>query len=104
MISLPFNEVRSLLQQIGDPITQSSVTAERSLLAALRAGCHAPVGVATTVAEDQLTLAAVVLSSDGRERLTVTGTLAAFQAEMLGKQLAADLQRQGADALINPGA
>jgi len=96
-------ELRSLLQRIGDPITQSAITAERSLLAALRAGCHAPVGVETTVAGDQLTLEAVVLSSDGRERLTATGTLAAFQAEMLGKQLAADLQRQGAAVLINPG-
>ena len=95
-------ELRSLLQRIGDPITQSAITAERSLLAALRAGCHAPVGVETTVAGDQLTLEAVVLSSDGRERLTATGTLAAYQAEMLGKQLAADLQRQGAGVLINP--
>ena len=39
------------------------------MLSRLGAGCHAPVGVATTVENDELTLEAVVLSPDGKQRL-----------------------------------
>ena len=89
------------LGTIADTAAVRAVTAERSLLADLRAGCHAPVGVETRQSGDELTLAAVVLSPDGRERLTASATSPAEQAESLGKQVAEELRRQGADALIN---
>ncbi len=88
-------------QKLSDPATFDAVTAERSLLSDLRAGCHAAVGVTTRQSKDDLTLDAVVLSSDGRQRLTASATLSANQAESLGKLVAEELRRQGADSLIN---
>ena len=49
---------------LDDPLTRASVTAERSLLARLEAGCSAPVGALATVVADQIFLNAVVHTSD----------------------------------------
>ena len=95
-------ELRAMLKQLDDPATRFAVTAERRLLARLRAGCHAPVGALTSIQADQLQLEAIVLSTDGRQRLTASAVLNADKAEMLGEQVADDLLAQGAAALINP--
>ena len=84
--------------------TRSAVTAERSLLAALEAGCTAPVGAYAEAAEGEdgleLYLRAVVVSLDGTEsiRKSATGPLTA--AERIGRELAADLLDDGAGALV----
>lgn len=81
--------------------TKCCVLAEREMLAALCAGCLAPVGGSARVAGDgTLVLAASVLSFDGRQKLTaeVSGQLEDYA--MLGKRAAAELIGQGADALI----
>lgn len=49
---------------LDDPPTRAAVTAERSLLARLEAGCSAPVGALATVVADQIFLNAVVHTSD----------------------------------------
>ncbi len=89
-----------LLARLGaldDPASRAAVTAERSLLAALGAGCSAPVGALAEVAEDELFLRAVVVSPDGDTvvRLSTTGAVGAAAA--LGRGLADDLLREGAD-------
>jgi hydroxymethylbilane synthase len=90
---------------LDDPATRSAVTAERSLLAALEAGCTAPVGALADVAigdsgEDELYLRGVVASLDGSRaiRLSITGPLA--DAERLGHRLAAQMLEEGAADLI----
>lgn len=93
--------VLDLLDQINDPATMSAVTAERSLLAALRAGCHAPLGVFSSLQEESLTLTGVVLSPDGAQRLEAQAEGTVFSAEELGVQVAAQLQEAGATELIN---
>jgi hydroxymethylbilane synthase len=96
--------VRPIVERLNDPTTWSAVTAERQTLARLGAGCHAPVGVSTTVEGDDLTLEAVVLGRDGKERLhsKTTGPLADPVA--IGNQAAEDLLRQGAGPLIEAAA
>lgn len=89
-----------ILAAVDDPPTHAAVAAERSLLFALEAGCHAPVGAATRVAGDQLILEAVVLSPDGRTRLHALCEAPLAQAEELGRQVAAALLLQGAAACI----
>jgi hydroxymethylbilane synthase len=92
------------LRVLDDPTTRSAVTAERSLLAALEAGCTAPVGAYAEAAEGEdgleLYLRAVVVSLDGSEsiRKSATGPLTA--AERVGRDLAADLLDDGAGALV----
>jgi hydroxymethylbilane synthase len=80
------------------------VTAERTLLATLEAGCSAPVGAYAEAAEGEqvleLYLRAVVSAVDGSAsvRLSATGPL--DEAERIGRDLAADLLAEGAADLM----
>jgi hydroxymethylbilane synthase len=80
--------------------SRSAVAAERHLLAALRAGCLAPVGAWGRVEAERLVLDAVVLSLDGRSRLNVTVSVSADDPTAAGQAAAQDLLSQGAAALI----
>jgi len=87
------------LRPLDDPWTRAAVAAERGLLAALEAGCTAPVGALAEVAEGdrgpELYLRAVVASADGSVcvRLSATGPLG--DGEDVGRRLAADLLAEG---------
>jgi hydroxymethylbilane synthase len=96
---------------LDDEGTRAAVTAERALLAALEAGCSAPVGALAEIVED--------LDAEGKvvERISLRGTAAIdgedgvvdmvraialadkHQAAQLGKDLAAELLDLGAGAL-----
>jgi hydroxymethylbilane synthase len=95
------------LALLDDPATHAAVLAERSLLAALEAGCSAPVGAHAVIADGLLTLTATVTAPDGRAALrdvrsVATGNLLDMHtdAERLGRRLAADLLAGGADTLM----
>ena len=57
--------------------TRAAVAAERAFLAAVEAGCTAPVGALAEVAEDELYLRGVIASLDGSDvfRQSVTGPI-----------------------------
>lgn len=93
-------EVVQALEQITDRNAMAAVRAERRLLSDLRAGCHAPVGVFTTIEEDVLTLDAVVLSIDGTERITAKHSESIETPERVGEKVAAELISLGADVLV----
>jgi hydroxymethylbilane synthase len=93
-------EILTILERLTDPVTFRSVLAERSLLATLRAGCHAPLGVQTQWRGEQMFLEAVVLSLDGRQRLTAAADAPAADAIALGAEVARRLHAQGAGDLI----
>lgn len=88
-----------------DPATRAATTAERTLLAALEAGCTAPVGaLATPVgAGGTLRLAAVVAAPDGSTVLRRSATADAADAEGLGRRLAQELLDAGAADLVAAG-
>ena len=86
----------SLLRQLDDASTRAAVTAERAVLAALEAGCSAPVGALGVVselgfAEPELTLEALVASSDGSAVTRMSITSPVIDADAAGRQLAARL-------------
>jgi hydroxymethylbilane synthase len=97
-------EIADLVAVLDHPTTRSAVTAERSLLAALEAGCTAPVGACAEAAEGdeglELYLRAVAVSPDGSVsiRKSATGPLTA--AEQLGRDLATELLDDGAGRLV----
>ncbi len=93
-------DTQAALAPMDDEATRAAVTAERQLLACLRAGCHAPVGVATSINSGRLSLEAVVLSADGKQRLTAKGERDPAEANALGEKVAEALLEQGAAALI----
>jgi hydroxymethylbilane synthase len=86
---------------LDDPDTRAAVNAERALLAALEAGCSAPVGALAVVAEDddgslELFLRASVTAVDGSAAVRLSATGATTDAEAVGRRLAADLLAEGA--------
>ncbi|GAA3155857.1 hydroxymethylbilane synthase [Blastococcus jejuensis] len=98
------SRTRELLGRLEHPVTRSCVVAERSVLAALEAGCSAPVAAYAEVAEGEtgpeLFLRASVTALDGGDsvRGSVTGPLT--DASALGRALAADLLDRGAAELM----
>ncbi|MES2793287.1 MAG: hydroxymethylbilane synthase [Planctomycetota bacterium] len=92
--------LRTILHRLSHPETFAAITAERSVLSELRAGCHAPLGVSTTIINAHLRLEAVVLSPDGRTRITAEATAPQIEASTLGVTVAELLKEQGADLLI----
>ena len=90
----------SILSRLTDRAAMTEVLAERACLRELKAGCHAPVGVLTRVDGDRLTLEGVVLSIDGRERISAQANASADQAEAIGICVAHLLVAQGAERLM----
>jgi hydroxymethylbilane synthase len=89
-----------LLRKLNDRDTCQAVLAERAMLRALGGGCQVPIGAASSISGDMLTLRGVVLSPDGKRRLEGARRSPSEEAETLGKQLAEELRRRGADQLL----
>jgi hydroxymethylbilane synthase len=85
---------------LDDAPTRAAVIAERSLLATLLGGCLAPVGAWARCDDGALVLDAVVLSTDGKQRIATRLTDDLNSAAMLGQHAAEQLLAQGAAALI----
>ncbi|MER6311350.1 hydroxymethylbilane synthase [Streptomyces sp. NPDC001739] len=118
-------DLAATLAELDDPDTRAAVTAERSLLAALEAGCSAPVGAladlsprsrlrasrgglqADEQAFTELHLRGVVGTTDGSTlvQLSTTGHVPASPDEtsvpqQLGRELAAEMLAKGAAGLM----
>lgn len=91
---------RSALASLNDAMTRIEVTAERSALAALRAGCHAPVGAYARIESGRLRLDVVVLSIDGRRRFAASEEGTTDDAEGIGIRAAEILLGGGAAELL----
>jgi len=93
------------LARVDDEHSRGAVAAERSLLAALEAGCSAPVAALADVAETEegefeIYLRGGVFSKDGSFalRLSSTGTLT--DAVEVGRRLAAEILAEGAETVL----
>jgi hydroxymethylbilane synthase len=95
---------RELLAPLEDAATRACVAAERSALAALEAGCSAPVGAYAEVAEGEtgpeLFLRASVTALDGSDAVRSSLTGPAAEAARLGREIAAELLDRGAADLM----
>lgn len=103
------------LAALDDPPTRAAVTAERSLMAHLGAGCAAPVGALARPDDGggsggdgggdgstaRLRLDALVVSPDGARRLVVRETGPAREAEALGARAARSLLEAGAAGIAD---
>ena len=98
-------ELAAAVAVIDDAVTRAAVLAERSLLAALEAGCTAPVGGYAELAEGdhgeyELYLRGAVAAYDGSADLRLSATGDVDEAEAIGRRLAADLLDAGAADLM----
>lgn len=93
-----------VLEQLDDRDTRAAVTAERSLLATLEAGCSAPVGALAEIAEgddgDELWLRAVVGDISGAPTIRLSATGLPSEAAAVGERLAVEMLSEGAAALV----
>src|SRR5207253_4775234 len=82
---------RAALAKLDHPPTAHAVRAERAFLRTLGGGCLVPIGAATRVDVQTLSLRGAVLSPDGSRRIAgdIAGPL--NEAEILGQRLAQDL-------------
>ncbi len=101
---------------LDDPASRVAVTAERAFLAAVEAGCSAPVGALAEhvwvvtddeddpPGDDELWLRGVVADVSGRPLLRLSRTGSPQDPEAVGRGLAADMLAEGAAALVaGPG-
>jgi hydroxymethylbilane synthase len=97
-------ELISRLAALDHADSRSAVTAERALLAALEAGCTAPVGGLAVIAEGddgpELFLRGSVTAADGSDAVRLSATGPVTEAAAIGRRLAADLLADGADELF----
>ncbi|MEU2149139.1 hydroxymethylbilane synthase, partial [Streptomyces globisporus] len=93
-------DLAAALAELDDPYTRVAVTAERALLAALEAGCSAPVGALADLLADgqvvnELRLRGVVGTTDGSSlvQLSTTGPVPTSHddAAALGRELASEM-------------
>jgi hydroxymethylbilane synthase len=97
-------EAREIVAALDHPDTRAAVTAERALLAALEAGCSAPVGALAEIAEGEsgpeVFLRGSVTAVDGSAAVRLSATGPTTDAEDVGRRLAADLLADGADQMM----
>lgn len=105
------DQLLAALADLDDPLTRACVTAERTLLATLEAGCSAPVGALAVLAE-----AEVDSQTPADQRITLTGgvfgtehdyvnsaTHTPSHAVKLGIDLAQQLLASGAAGALSEG-
>ena len=102
----------ALLAGFDDPDSRIAVTAERTLLADLEAGCSAPVGAIAEVVEsidddgrvfEELSLRACVAAVDGSDVIRASGIGNPGRPEALGLSVAAELFELGAREVMSIG-
>jgi len=92
-------DLAGLLALVDDPGSRAAVTAERTVLAELQAGCSAPLG-AYAAGTGVLHLTAVVVAEDGGLAVRASQSGPPSRAEELGRDVAAELLRLGAGTIV----
>ncbi|MFT3901045.1 MAG: hydroxymethylbilane synthase [Gordonia sp. (in: high G+C Gram-positive bacteria)] len=99
----------STLATLDDPSSRAAVDAERAVLAALEAGCTAPVGAYAEVVESldddgriflELSLRAAVAALDGSDVIRSSAVGPIERAADVGRELAAEMLESGAASLL----
>lgn len=92
------SDVKTLLSSLNEEATASCVQAERAVSRALGGNCSLPLAAYAEKDKNLLTLRALVASGDGKRVLRAQAQGADPLA--LGEQVARELRRQGADAIL----
>ena len=98
-------DIIHLLQQLAHPETSLRVIAERAMSRTLGGSCQVPLGGFAELEGNHLRLRGFVAEPDGSRILTAErhlqlGAHPEEEANQLGIQIAEDLARQGADAIM----
>lgn len=89
------------MQPLHDPVTSACVEAERSMSRVLGGSCQVPLGGYAEISENILTLRGFVATPDGSKIVADKSSGKPEMGETIGKQLAENLKRQGAQEILD---
>ena len=94
-------KILEIINVLEDKPTSQRCLAERAFLRELEGGCQVPIGVNSSIEDNQLHLTGMVASIDG-ERLIKDKSIGNIDhPEEVGKKLAEKLKLQGADEILS---
>jgi hydroxymethylbilane synthase len=97
------SQVRAMVERLNDRAAAAALAAERMVVRHLGGGCQMPIGAYAVVSHDQLSLATIVVSTDGERVVRAEGTGSIADAEMIGSRTAVRLLAQGAAEILAEG-
>ena len=92
--------LREVLEKLTHQATLHTTTAERAIASTLSASCQSPVATYATIADDTLTITALVAMPDGSRLVRDALSGPVSDAERLGQDLANRLLEQGAGEIL----
>ncbi|HET6472347.1 MAG TPA: hydroxymethylbilane synthase [Pseudomonadales bacterium] len=92
------SDVVELLRLLNDPVVARCVTAERAVSRHLGADCSLPIAAYAVERSGRVELRALIASESGERVLRCA--VAGVDPDAVGGEAAADLRRQGADAIL----
>ncbi|MCE5323775.1 hydroxymethylbilane synthase [bacterium] len=92
--------IADILSSLDHPQTRRCVCSERTVIAALEAGCRTPVGVNGRESDDIIALDAMVASVDGSRMIRKSLSGSADDWEDIGRRMADELRDAGAEDLL----
>jgi len=94
-------KVLEIINVLEDKHTSQRCLAERAFLRELEGGCQVPIGVNSSIQNEQLSLTGMVASLDGEKLIKDKSIGNINNPEKVGKELAKKLKLQGADKILN---
>ncbi len=92
--------IKSIVNDLNDEGTALCTSIERSFLNILNGGCSAPVGAHVTLSENTLSFEGVVVSTDGKEKITISLKDDKANGLHLAQRAAQEALDKGAQKLI----
>ena len=92
--------IKSIVNKLNDEDTALCTSIERSFLNILNGGCSAPVGAHVTLSENTLSFEGVVVSTDGKEKITISLEDDKANGLYLAQRAAQEALDKGAQKLI----
>ena len=94
-------EVLKIISVLEDKVSSQRCLAERSFLRELEGGCQVPIGVNSSIQNDEIALIGMVASIDGKRLIKDESKGNIKYPEEVGKKLAEKLKLQGADKILS---
>ncbi len=94
------NEILKIIDDIDDKDSRLSCFMERYVMHAIKAGCHAPVGVYAEITGDDIIIYAFVSDENGREFIKSRKQGTIQSVEKVAQKLADELLKAGAAELL----
>lgn len=91
------NDLLEIFKGIDHQPSRAEVTAERSLIASLKGGCHFPIGAIGQAEGNSLSLYGCIFSMDGLKKISAFAKGTINEAQAFGEKVAQKLLKQGAE-------